>query len=261
MPDGAKECWPRPAAAPTALAIGPDGALWIANNGGAFSWHEQMGLTVPGPTPPEHEGGSIQRFDFATRPARDGLRELRRPPADRPQRPRLRLARAASGSPTMAAPPPTAAASARSATPRPTARRSAGSATGCSPPTESASRPTAAPSTSPTPGSSASGPSTSRRRAVLAAAVAGRARPGGRQPARLPAARQPRGRGRRPGLRRHHRQRRNHRDRAGRRARAFPGPRPRSAPTSASAARTCATPGSPPRAPAASTRRDGRGRG
>ena len=51
---------------PNGLAIGPDGALWIADNGGAFSWHEQMGLTLPGPTPPEHEGGSIQRFDFAS---------------------------------------------------------------------------------------------------------------------------------------------------------------------------------------------------
>lgn len=64
-PDGAKESLVETGGGPNGLAIGPDGALWIANNGGSFSWHEQMGLTVPGPTPPGHEGGSIQRFDFA----------------------------------------------------------------------------------------------------------------------------------------------------------------------------------------------------
>jgi gluconolactonase len=65
-PDGAKEVLVETGGGPNGLAIGPDGALWIADNGGAFSWHEQMGLTIPGPTPPEHEGGSIRRFDFAS---------------------------------------------------------------------------------------------------------------------------------------------------------------------------------------------------
>jgi gluconolactonase len=51
---------------PNGAAIGPDGAVWIANNGGAFSYHERGGLIIPGDTPPEHEGGSIQRFDLAT---------------------------------------------------------------------------------------------------------------------------------------------------------------------------------------------------
>jgi gluconolactonase len=62
--DGAKEVLAETGGGPNGLAIGPDGALWIADNGGAFSWHEQMGLTLPGPTPPGHEGGSIRRFDF-----------------------------------------------------------------------------------------------------------------------------------------------------------------------------------------------------
>ncbi len=51
---------------PNGAAIGPDGAVWIATNGGAFSYREQDGLTIPGPTPPGHVGGSIQRLDLAT---------------------------------------------------------------------------------------------------------------------------------------------------------------------------------------------------
>jgi len=51
---------------PNGAAIGPDGAVWITNNGGSFTWLKQSGLTIPGPTPPEHAGGSIQRVDIAT---------------------------------------------------------------------------------------------------------------------------------------------------------------------------------------------------
>ncbi|MGZ8286271.1 MAG: SMP-30/gluconolactonase/LRE family protein [Allosphingosinicella sp.] len=64
--DGSKEVLAETGGGPNGLAVGPDGALWIADNGGAFSWHDEMGLTIPGPTPPEHEGGSIRRFDFAS---------------------------------------------------------------------------------------------------------------------------------------------------------------------------------------------------
>jgi gluconolactonase len=63
---GSKEVLAETGGGPNGLAIGPDGALWIADNGGAFSWHEDMGLTIPGPTPAGHEGGSIRRFDFAS---------------------------------------------------------------------------------------------------------------------------------------------------------------------------------------------------
>lgn len=66
LPGGSKEVLADTGGGPNGLAIGPDGALWIADNGGAFSWHDEMGLTIPGPTPPEHEGGSIRRLDFAS---------------------------------------------------------------------------------------------------------------------------------------------------------------------------------------------------
>lgn len=64
-PDGRKEILVETGGGPNGAAIGPDGALWIANNGGAFSYSGQDGLLIPGPTPETHEGGSIQRYDLA----------------------------------------------------------------------------------------------------------------------------------------------------------------------------------------------------
>ena len=51
---------------PNGLAIGPDQALYIANNGGRFSFNLRDGLTFPGQAPPEHVGGMIQRMDLNT---------------------------------------------------------------------------------------------------------------------------------------------------------------------------------------------------
>ena len=51
---------------PNGAAIGPDGAVYITNNGGCFSWDEVMGLTIPGAVPPTWKGGSIQRVDLST---------------------------------------------------------------------------------------------------------------------------------------------------------------------------------------------------
>lgn len=50
---------------PNGAAIGPDGKVWICNNGG-FDWHERNGLTLPGDQPASYEGGSIQRVDLET---------------------------------------------------------------------------------------------------------------------------------------------------------------------------------------------------
>lgn len=51
---------------PNGAAIGPDGHVYITNNGGCFAFHEMEGMTIPGPVPPEWTGGSIQRVDLST---------------------------------------------------------------------------------------------------------------------------------------------------------------------------------------------------
>jgi len=51
---------------PNGAAIGPDGKVYVANNGGSFEFLERNGLTFPGPTPASHVGGSLQRVDIAT---------------------------------------------------------------------------------------------------------------------------------------------------------------------------------------------------
>ena len=66
FPDGRKEKVADVPGGPNGAAVGPDGAIWITNNGGSFEWLDQGGLTIPGPTPPSHKGGSIQRLDLAT---------------------------------------------------------------------------------------------------------------------------------------------------------------------------------------------------
>ena len=51
---------------PNGAAIGPDGKAYVCNNGGCFSWHDVMGMTVPGPVPESYTEGKIQRVDLAT---------------------------------------------------------------------------------------------------------------------------------------------------------------------------------------------------
>jgi gluconolactonase len=63
-PDGKKETVVETGGGPNGAAIGPDGAIWITNNGGAFEWLDVNGLCIPGPTPASHTGGMIQRFDL-----------------------------------------------------------------------------------------------------------------------------------------------------------------------------------------------------
>lgn len=52
---------------PNGLAIGPDGAAYVCNNGGVYSFVPfAEGVIVPGPRPDSYQGGSIQRVDLAS---------------------------------------------------------------------------------------------------------------------------------------------------------------------------------------------------
>jgi gluconolactonase len=50
---------------PNGAAFWPDGRVWICNNGG-FEWKHRNGTFLPGRTPADYEGGSIQAVDIST---------------------------------------------------------------------------------------------------------------------------------------------------------------------------------------------------
>lgn len=64
-PDGSKTVVAEPGGGPNGLAIGPDGKLYVCNNGGSFTWHEHDGLLLPGAHDPSlYQGGRIERIDL-----------------------------------------------------------------------------------------------------------------------------------------------------------------------------------------------------
>src|SRR5258707_6770508 len=65
-PDGRKEVVAEIPGGPNGAALGPDGKMYVCNNGG-FSWVPGRGFLMPGPpSPAEYIGGSIQRVDMST---------------------------------------------------------------------------------------------------------------------------------------------------------------------------------------------------
>lgn len=66
-PDGTKTTVAEINGAPNGLAVGPDGALYLCNNGNAFTPINAGGLLYPGPfDESKYIGGRIQRVDIAT---------------------------------------------------------------------------------------------------------------------------------------------------------------------------------------------------
>jgi len=51
---------------PNGAALGPDGAMYVCNNGGSMEWHERNGMLFPGNLPPTYTGGRIERVDLGT---------------------------------------------------------------------------------------------------------------------------------------------------------------------------------------------------
>ncbi|MGY3368510.1 gluconolactonase [Bradyrhizobium sp. GM2.4] len=62
-PDGRKEVVAKIPGGPNGAALGPDGKIYICNNGG-FSWIPTRNMIMPGPQPDGYLGGSIQRVDL-----------------------------------------------------------------------------------------------------------------------------------------------------------------------------------------------------
>jgi len=64
--DGSVEVLAALGGGPNGAALGPDGAMYITNNGGCFMWDDMLGFTLPGAVPAAWTGGSIQRVDLDT---------------------------------------------------------------------------------------------------------------------------------------------------------------------------------------------------
>ncbi|MDO8352321.1 MAG: SMP-30/gluconolactonase/LRE family protein [Aestuariivirga sp.] len=64
-PKGGKSIIATPGGGPNGAAFGPDGFLYICNNGG-FSWNTADGRLVPTGQPDDYSGGRIERIDIDT---------------------------------------------------------------------------------------------------------------------------------------------------------------------------------------------------
>ena len=65
-PDGQRQTIADLGGGPNGAAIGPDGAVYVCNNGGSFGWQDSPDVHMPGETISDYGGGSIQRVDLTT---------------------------------------------------------------------------------------------------------------------------------------------------------------------------------------------------
>jgi len=63
QPDGSIEVIADLGGGPNGAAMGPDGAIYVCNNGG-FKWREGDGILAPAGTPDDYAGGRIERIDL-----------------------------------------------------------------------------------------------------------------------------------------------------------------------------------------------------
>ena len=63
--DGTTEVVANLGGGPNGAAVGPDGRIYVCNNGG-FEWSHRRGYTVPGHQARDYRGGSIQAVDLNT---------------------------------------------------------------------------------------------------------------------------------------------------------------------------------------------------
>jgi gluconolactonase len=63
--DGKSEVIAKLGGGPNGAAFGPDGAIYVCNNGG-FAWHDVSGLTIPGNAADDYDTGRIERVDLNT---------------------------------------------------------------------------------------------------------------------------------------------------------------------------------------------------
>jgi gluconolactonase len=64
-PNGRVRVLATPGGGPNGMAVGPDGAFYVCNNGG-LGWSEEAGILRPRLQPPDYTGGRIERIDAVT---------------------------------------------------------------------------------------------------------------------------------------------------------------------------------------------------
>lgn len=74
-PDGSIERIATTGGGPNGAAVGPDGKVYVCNNGG-FEWYDLNGIVAPGPQPADYIGGRIQRVDIDTGEVEDLYTEV-----------------------------------------------------------------------------------------------------------------------------------------------------------------------------------------